>query len=198
MRILHPFKSPQIRYYLLERSPIGVHLPCLHSSLLLCWIYQLTYWMQHIQGCIKDHSISQAYKTSIECILHKYCNLFFNIKHLEIDILTGCMYIYQRLIQFKTFSTLFFPSPGLNENIGNWFPSYLHNTNCAVFGYHNSKRILRKWAGEFCNLHRYVQGVCRGGGGGGGGGWQKEIIHNPILRMDYLFKATLRKEINRK
>ena len=137
--------------------------------------------MQHIQGCIKEnHSISQAYQTSIECILHKYCNLFFNIKHLEIDILTGCMYIYQRLIQFKTSSTLFFPSPGLNENIGNFFPSYLHNTNCAVFGYHDSKRILRKWAGEFCNLHGYVQGVCRGRGGGD----KKKCIHNPILRMD--------------
>ena len=51
--------------------------------------------MQLIQGCIKEnHSISQAYQTSIECILHKYCNLFFNIKHLEIDIPHDRMYVY--------------------------------------------------------------------------------------------------------
>ena len=44
------------------------------------------------------------------------------------------------------------------------------NTNCAAFGCHNSKQIVRKWAEELCNLHGYVQGVCRGDGEGGGGG----------------------------
>ena len=36
MRILHPFKGPQRRYYLLKISSIGVCLPCLNTSLLLC------------------------------------------------------------------------------------------------------------------------------------------------------------------
>ena len=54
------------------------------------------------------------------------------------------------------------------------------DTNCAVFDCHNSKRKLRKWAGEFCNLHGYVQGRA----GEGGGGDKKKFINNPILRMD--------------